>query len=47
MAISDMTNKQKLHTIQTKRLLLRAAQASDIDDLFEIFGNDDVMRYWY
>jgi RimJ/RimL family protein N-acetyltransferase len=47
MAILDMTNKRKVHTLQTERLLLRAAQPSDLDDLFEIFSDEDVMRYWY
>ncbi|KAL2049675.1 hypothetical protein ABVK25_010016 [Lepraria finkii] len=46
MAISDLSNKRALHTLQTERLFLRAAQASDLDDLFEIFNNDDVMKYW-
>lgn len=47
MAISDLSNKRALHKLQTERLFLRAAQASDLDDLFEIFNDDDVMKYWY
>jgi len=33
--------------LQTERLILRAAQESDLDDFFEMFSNEDVMRYWY
>ena len=47
MAISDLSNKRALHTLQTERLFLRATQASDLDDFFEIFNDEDVMRYWY
>lgn len=33
--------------IRTKRLLLRAAQESDLHSFHELFSDEDVMRYWY
>ena len=33
--------------IRTRRLLLRAAQESDLEALHELFSDEDVMRYWY
>jgi RimJ/RimL family protein N-acetyltransferase len=33
--------------IQTPRLLLRAAQPSDAEDLHLCFSDPEVMRYWY
>lgn len=32
--------------IKTERLLLRPMRLSDADDLFAVFGNADVMKYW-
>ncbi|HLA13289.1 MAG TPA: GNAT family protein [Pyrinomonadaceae bacterium] len=32
--------------IKTKRLNLRSIGENDLDQLFEIFSNDEVMRYW-
>jgi len=34
-------------SLQTERLILRAVQESDLDNFFEMFSNEDVMRYWY
>ena len=34
-------------TIRTRRLLLRAAQESDLVPLHQLLSNEDVMRYWY
>jgi len=34
-------------SLQTERLILRAAEEGDLDDFFEMFSNEDVMRYWY
>ena len=33
--------------IRTRRLLLRAAEESDLEALHELFSDEDVMRYWY
>ena len=32
--------------IHTRRLLLRPLQPGDVDALFTVFGNAEVMRYW-
>jgi RimJ/RimL family protein N-acetyltransferase len=32
--------------IHTERLLLRPMRPSDVDDLFAVFGNPEVMKYW-
>ena len=32
--------------IHTRRLLLRPLQPGDVDALFAVFGNPEVMRYW-
>ena len=34
-------------TLKSSRLLLRAAEESDLDASYAIRGNEDVMRYWY
>lgn len=34
-------------TLETPRLILRAAQPSDATPLFEAFKDPEVMRYWY
>ena len=44
MAITHISRKHSLHT---KRLYLRAAQEGDLDDMFEMFKDEEVMRYWY
>lgn len=44
MAITHIRRKQILHT---KRVYLRAAQEGDLDDMFEMFKDEEVMRYWY
>lgn len=33
-------------TLTTPRLLLRAARPDDLSDLFEIYGNPEVMKFW-
>ena len=38
--------KRKL-TLHSKRVYLRAAQKGDLDDMFEMFKDGEVMRYWY
>ena len=35
-----------LPTIKTSRLSLRSISAADVDDIYEIFSNVEVMRYW-
>ncbi len=37
---------QLLPTIGAKRLSLRLISATDVDDLFAIFSDPEVMRYW-
>jgi RimJ/RimL family protein N-acetyltransferase len=37
---------QRLPTISTSRLTLRWITNEDVDDLFAIFSNVEVMRYW-
>lgn len=37
---------QRLPTINTSRLTLRWMVDADVDDLFAIFSNVEVMRYW-
>ena len=37
---------QHLPTIHTDRLSLRAISNSDLDDIYEIFSDPEVMRYW-
>ena len=32
--------------LRTKRPILRCGQADDLDDMFAIYSNVDVMRYW-
>ena len=44
MVITHIRRKLTLHT---KRVSLRAAQESDLDDMFEMFKDEEVMRYWY
>ena len=34
-------------SLKSARLLLRAAQESDLDAFHAMFTNEDVMRYWY
>lgn len=34
-------------TLQTERLYLRTARNGDLDDFYEMFSNEEVMRYWY
>lgn len=38
--------RRKDGAIRTRRLLLRAAQESDLISLHELFRDEDVMRYW-
>lgn len=44
MAITYIKRK---HTLHTKRVYFRAAQEGDLDDMFEMFKDGEVMRYWY
>lgn len=37
---------EKLHTIETERVRLRHLEESDTDSLFEIFSNEEAMRFW-
>ena len=37
---------ERLATIDTERLLLRALTAEDTDDFFEVYSHVEVMRYW-
>lgn len=37
---------ERLPTITANRLSLRWISAADVDDLFSIFSNGEVMRYW-
>lgn len=39
-------NWQRLPTITTDRLSLRAISHNDLDAIYEIFSNPEVMRYW-
>ncbi len=41
-----MIKGEKLPVIEASRTRLRHLQKDDIDSLFEIFSNEDVMRYW-
>ena len=34
-------------TIETTRLILREAHANDLKDMHKMFGDEEVMRYWY
>ena len=42
-----ITHIRRKHTLHTKRVYLRAAQEGDLDDMFEMFKDEEVMRYWY
>ena len=42
-----ITHTKRKHTLHTKRVYLRAAQEGDLDDMFEMFKDGEVMRYWY
>lgn len=48
MAISSSPKETctSQETLQTKRLILRKARESDLDAFYEMFSNEDVMRYW-
>jgi RimJ/RimL family protein N-acetyltransferase len=37
---------EKLPTLPGDGLELRALESADVDDLYEIFGDPEVMRYW-
>lgn len=37
---------QKISTITTERLILEPLTVRDADDLFEVYSNDDAMRFW-
>ncbi len=41
-----MITGEKLPTIETERLRLRHLEESDTDSLFEIFSNEEAMRFW-
>lgn len=42
-----ITHVRRKHSLHTKRIYLRAAQEGDLDDMFEMFKDEEVMRYWY
>lgn len=42
-----VTHIKRKHSLHTKRIYLRAAQEGDFDDMFEMFKDEEVMRYWY
>jgi len=41
-----MLDWQLLPTIDTERLSLRSISHNDLDDIYEIFADPEVMRYW-
>lgn len=41
-----MHMKQIFPVLETERLILRELLESDVEDLFEIFSSDDVMKYY-
>jgi len=41
-----MHSNQKFPVLETDRLILRELAENDIDDLFEIFSSEDVMKYY-
>lgn len=41
-----MIEGDRLPTIRGKQVLLRWLEDDDVDDLFRIFGDPEVMRYW-
>lgn len=41
-----MIETKKLPTIEASRIFLRHLEESDIDALFEIFSDEETMRYW-
>jgi len=41
-----MFEGEKLPLIEAERILLRHLEKSDVDSLFDIFSDDETMRYW-
>ncbi|MGH9871583.1 MAG: GNAT family N-acetyltransferase [Pyrinomonadaceae bacterium] len=39
-------NWERLPTLNTSRLSLRAISAEDVDDFYAVYSNPEVMRYW-